>query len=185
MESIWVKMALEVLFMVAKYLPIRSIKRALSKRYVESKLIPEAAKAEFAFLANSGQIGTMNNPFNYVGIRKDFDNRSLDNLKIEYIFLRTYINGAAWGNIIWQNAEREFFAYRSKQGDIQTYPPGFIFTKNDKTLIRFGIAIPPFVSLEEPLYVSFVGYITLKSSLVSFNILITDNIQIDKKEWSK
>lgn len=181
MDIISAKISMELLYMTVKYLPIPSIKRAFSKRYIENQFIPENAKVEFAFLANSGKIGTKNNPFNYVGFRKDYDNRSLTDLEIEYIFLRVYINEASSGYIIWQKTGRKFLA-QSRQGDIQTYPVGFKFPKNSKSLIRFGVPLPPFVPFEE-LYIAFAGYMTLKSSLGSFDIPISDNIPIDKKQW--
>ena len=72
---------------------IPSLMRHLSKKRVEDKIVVESAKAESAFLAGSTLVGAVNNPFNYVQIRKDFDNRSEENLQIEHIFLRIYVNG--------------------------------------------------------------------------------------------
>jgi hypothetical protein len=167
--------------MIAKIFHIPNLKRALSKRYVESKLIPKAAKVEHAVLASTGQLGKLYNPFHFVQISKDFYNRSQGDLDIENVFLRTYINGVPFGFIIWQHIQREYNMPRPEE--VATYPGKFKFPKNHNSLIRFGISIPPSVSLEERLYIKLWGYVILKSSLGSFVREISDEVWIDKGQW--
>jgi hypothetical protein len=157
------------------------LKGRILKRIVEGRVSFESAEVEFAYLAKTGQVGKTGNPFHYVGTKKAFDNRCPDDLEIEHIFLRTYINGAPWGFIIWQSAQKEYTMPRPEE--VCTYPGKFNFPKNDMSLIRFGISIPPFVSLEERLYVSLSGYVSLKSSFGSLTKQISDEVWIDKGRW--
>jgi len=159
--------------MISRIIP--PLKQYLLKRLIENRVKFERPEVEFAYLRS----GMTNNPFHFIQIKTDFDNRCQDDLKIEYIFIKTYINGAPWGFIIWQHAQKEY----PHPEEVSTYPSGFNFPKNDKSLIRLGISIPPFVSLEERLYVTLFGYIILKSSLGSFTKEISDEVWVDKEQW--
>jgi hypothetical protein len=164
---------------MSKFIP--AIEKYLLKKRVINKLQFAPTEIQYAYPAGSRQLGT-DNPFNCLGLRKELDNRSQENLEITYVYLRTYIDGAVFGHIIWHKAEPKD-AYRGPQ-DLCTYPGSFRFPKNTKSTIQFGISIPPFVALDD-LYVGVSGYLTLKSVFGSFNLPISDiSIFVDKAKWS-
>jgi len=180
-EIILTKISMELLFMIVKILPISCLKRGLSKRYVESKLMSQTAEVEHAVLANTGQLGKLYNPFHFVQIKKGFDNRWQGDIDIEHVFLRIYLNGVPFEFIIWHHIQREYDMPRPEE--VFTSPGKFKFPKNHASLIRFGISIPPSISLEERLYIKLWGYLTVKSSFGSFTREISDEVWIDKGQW--
>lgn len=153
-------------------------KRYLSKRFVENKVKFQQAKLADAVLTKT----TSHPRINLVEIGQDFDNRCQEDIQIEQIFLRTYINGVPWGFIIWQQIQKEYGMPRPEE--VSTSPDNkFNFPKNSNSLIRYRISIPPFVSTEERLYIDLWGYIVLKSSLGSFTKEISVQVWVDKADW--
>lgn len=181
METIWVKIAFEVLSFMVKILPIPKWKRVLSEHYIENNIRIGEIKLEDAYLAGSGtsKIGTtLDCPFHYVVLKSEIDIRCNSNIEIESVFLRKYINGAILGYIIWNRS----------QGDLLSPPEefympstlNFTFSKNRVSVLYFRVPIPPFVSLNQDIYVLLEGYMTLKSSLGPFRQKISGKVHIDK-----
>lgn len=176
------KIIFEVLSIMVKVLPLPSIKKALSRHYIENNINIGSMEIESAYIAGTGQVGTTDNPFHYVILKEEVDVRCNSTLEIERIFLRKYLNGCPSGYIIWDSSQGHQFPLPQ---EVYTSPmANLTFPKNSVSIIRFGIPIPPFVSLDKDIYISVAGCMILKSSLGSFIKQISSGkVHIDKTKW--
>ena len=117
-------------------------------------------------------------------ILKKYDNRLRDDLDIEKIFLRVYLNRVPLRIITWKKIENYYGKLTVKE--VETYPMQFKFKKDDKGYIKLYIFIPPYVSRDETIYIDLFGHINMRSSFGSFKKEIYDiDIQVDEKMWEK
>ena len=150
------------------------------ERWLDSRVQIKGGKAKDVYLA--GNLGKTNNPFPCIYILKKYDNRLRDDLDIEKIFLRVYLNGAPLRTITWEKTENYYEKVTMKE--VETYHTEFKFKKDEKGCIKLSIFIPPYVSRNETIYIDLVGCINLRSSFGSFKKEIYDtDIQVDKKMW--
>ena len=103
-----------------------------------------------------------------VEIWKELDNRSPDNLEVERIFLRIYIDRAPWRVITWERDEESYYdSMRFKEIDAD--PDNFKFPKDKRDCkIRLLALLPPYTALDKRIYINHYGYMVMKSSFGSF-----------------
>lgn len=179
---------LAICITIFEYLPpiMKKIIHLLIKkrveRWLDSRVQIERGKAKDVYLA--GNLGKTNNPFPCIHILKKYDNRLRDDLDIEKIFLRIYLNGAPLRTITWEKIENYYEKLKIKE--VETYPGEFKFEKDGKGYIKLYIFIPQYISRNEDIYIDLFGYINLRSSFGPFKKEIFDtDIRVDKEMWKK
>jgi hypothetical protein len=187
-KTVGKEILVEVLLMSARRLPIPSFKKMMSERFIEKYVTTQdSIEIQGQYRAGSAMLGWQDNPFHYIVLEQKFNVMCNEDLTIEDIFLRKYINHCPVGYIIWNRSQGKI---THKPEEISTYQDDLSFERYKpgqrmpNNFIRFGIPIPPFVSLEKDIFVELDGSIKLQSSLHSFPKKIQGLVRVDNKKWT-
>ena len=133
-------------------LVVNPLKRR-GRQWITNKVRFERGYVESTY--DAGKIGKTNNPLYCATIRQDIDNRSPEDLRIQRILVRVYINGVPYRTMIWGEGEDYYNSLQPKEIDM--YPSGFVLRKDTKTVMRVNIFIPPYFSREDRTYMTYMG----------------------------
>ncbi len=131
----------------------------------------------------AGTIGKTSSPLYCATIRQDIDNRSPEDLRIQKILVRVYINGVPYITMIRGKGEAYYSSLQPKEIDM--YPSEFALAKDSKTVMRVNVFIPPYFSREVRMYIDLYGQIELNSSFGSFIKGISYQGWVDPGQWKQ